>query len=103
MKNMHTSAASREFLLLAISDYIQNKTNGVAKWHNAVVLRNRELNMSLYQLTANLAPLLVQVFSHYWVYDDGKVHMTGNIYETLSIWFSLLNEKYGGKLHGICL
>lgn len=100
LAGVYKSHVARHFILNAISEHIQMHTNGAVKWLSAVVIPVEALQGAFYQLSANLCPLIVQIFSGYWVYDGGCVHPSDNIYETIALWIYLLETKYNFTLHG---
>lgn len=97
---IQTSHTARFFVFKAISQYIQIKMGGASevKWFNGVIIHNDDIHMSTYNLRANMAPFLLQVFSTYWTYYKGCVWKSDNFYETLAVWFNILRENFGSHL-----
>jgi hypothetical protein len=102
VKQCETSHLSRLFVLKAVDEHIKI-THARVEWINGVVIDNDGIEMSAYALKGNLAPLLVQVFSNYWVYHDGYVYPTDDIFTTLSLWWWLLREHHDSKLYKVDL
>jgi hypothetical protein len=102
LSSINTSHVSRCFVFKAISQYIQIKLGGASavKWYEGVVIHSHEIYMSSYNLRANLAPFLLQVFSTYWAYDQGCVWKSDDFYESLAVWFHLLRTRYQSTLFG---
>src|SRR5690606_4502048 len=73
------------------------------KWYSGIVIKADEILQSSYELESNQAPFLVQIVSSFWAYDQGRVYMTDNIYETIGIWFWLLKNRYSSKLYDLSL
>lgn len=97
---IQTSHTARLFVFKAISQYIQIKMGGASevKWYNGVVIHNDDIYMSTYNLRANMAPFLLQVFSTYWTYYGGYVWKSDDFYETLAVWFNVLREHFSSHL-----
>lgn len=102
VKQCAISHLSRLFVLKAVDEHIKI-THARVEWINGVVIDNDGIEMSAYALKGNLAPLLVQVFSNYWVYHDGYVYPTDDIFTTLSLWWWLLREHHDSKLYKVDL
>lgn len=102
LNSIETSHVSRFFVLKAISQYIQIKTGGATTmdWYKGVVIHSNDIYMSTYNLQANMAPLLLQVFSIHWAYWNGRVWKCDQFYECIACWFYLLRAHYNCKLFG---
>ena len=61
---------------------------------------NGGIEMSSWKLSRPQCPIILQVFSRYWVYNDAEYYPTDNIYETLAMWFVLLRDEYDSCLFG---
>lgn len=83
----------RLFIFQAIDEYIRIQVPRV-KWEEAVIIDNGDIELSEYKLQSNLAPLLFQVLSHHYAYDQGKLHVCSDIYETIGVWFYLVHSRY---------
>lgn len=70
------------------------------QWRDACVIDQDGIEMSAFKLTRAQCPLLLQVFSRYWVYDDAFYYPTDDIYEALAMWLVLLRDEYEGVLFG---
>lgn len=101
MESVNQTYAARTFMFKAITNYIQIVTNNCEiKWDNGVVIHSHEIHMSAYVLQTNKCPIILQVFSSYWCYDEGSVYMTDNVFEALAMWFYLFHTKYDDTLYG---
>lgn len=85
------------FVLNVMNSYF--KTRNIA-WRNACVVDNGGIEMSSWKLSRPQCPIILQVFSRYWVYNDAEYYPTDNIYETLAMWFVLLRDEYDSCLFG---
>lgn len=93
------SYVSRLFVLRIIDEHLR-MTVPHLRFLNAVVVMNDGIEQSAYKLQmTNLCPLLLQVFSSFWVYHAGRVHVCDDIYEAVGVWFWLLCEYYNGHLY----
>lgn len=94
------SYVARTYIFKVISMYVQMKTgNTEIKWDRGVVINSDGIQMSAYMLESNQAPILLQVISSYWCYDAGRVYMTDNVFEALTVWFYLFHTKYKDMLY----
>lgn len=94
------SYVARTYLFKVISIYIQMKTgNTEIKWDRGVVVHSDGIQMSAYMLESNQAPILLQVMSSYWCYDAGRVFVTDNVFEALTVWFYIFHGKYKDILY----
>jgi len=100
LNSINSSHVSRLFMLKAISQYIQIKMGGATevRWYQGVVIHSNDIYMSTYNLQNNMAPFLLQVLSTHWAYDEGTVWKCDEFYETLSVWFYLLRNRYKSNL-----
>lgn len=96
------SHLARLFVLKAVDEYIK-LTHPRVEWINGVVIDNGGIEMSAYALKGGLAPLLVQVFSGYWLYHRGQVYPTDDLFTTLALWWWFLREHYGSRLYNVDL
>lgn len=94
------SHLARLFVLRAVDEHIK-LTHARVEWLTGVVIDNSGMEMSVYALKGGLAPLLVQVFSSYWVYYRGQVYPTDDLFTTLALWWWLLREQFDSKLYNI--
>lgn len=101
LESINTCHASRLTIFSVISSYIQIKMGtDEVQWYKGVVIHSDEIRMSHYNLSANRAPLILQVFSSYWAYDQKEVYMTDDFFETIAVWFLLLKNRYNSLLLG---
>lgn len=93
-QDTHTGHCARLFLINIIDDYMKNHLD--FKWKNVVVIDNEMIERStedmIYEEQLE-APLLIQQFSRYCVYNDSGIYTCDNFYETLTIWFYLIKKK----------
>lgn len=99
LASVGTSHVSRLFVFKAVDEYIKMVLPHI-HWMNGVVIDSGGIAMSSYALSSNQAPLLLQSFSSYWVYDASEVHACDDVYEALGVWFWLLQERYQTRLYG---
>lgn len=86
---------SRLFLLKAVQVYIHTKSGGNhIDWHGRTVIRSQEIVACTYELMANECPLLVQVMSSFWAYDQKHVFITDSLYESIGVVLLLLRKSY---------
>jgi hypothetical protein len=90
---------ARMFMITAVDEYIKMNAAHI-QWRSAVVMANVDVPKQTDLLGQGLCPYLVQVFSTYWVYDNGRVHICDSIYEAIGVWFWLLHTCYDDTLHG---
>lgn len=95
----HISAA---FILEAISAYIQMRFSTI-NWLQAVIVSIDDVTSetTAAALMKAKCPYLLQVLSGYWIYYQTEIYICDNIYESIALWFYLLQHKYASKLHGI--
>lgn len=96
------SYAARLFVLRVISDHLSMHHQEM-KWFDGIVILAEDITASTYKLESNMAPLIVQCLSSFWVYDDTSVFKTDDFYLTLGLWFFLLQTRYSSSLHGYSL
>lgn len=96
------SHLSRLFVLRAMDEHIKI-THPRVEWINGVVIDNDGIELSAYALKGDLAPLLVQVFSSYWVYHRGCVYPTDDLFTSLALWWWLLREHHDSRLYNVDL
>lgn len=89
---------SRLFVLNAIDEYIRLQLTQV-HWLSAVVVTNDAIEACALKQEMGLIPLIIQVISSFWVYDNGKVYVTDDLYECIGIWFWVLSKKYNSMLY----
>lgn len=92
------SYVSRLFVLRAIDEHLKIQLSRV-RFLNAAVVMNEGIEMSAYKLQTNLVPVLLQVFSSFWPYDQGRVYVCDDIYEAVGVWFWLVQKRYRGQLY----
>lgn len=102
LASVHRSHLARLFVLHALDAYIKI-THARVEYLNGVVIDNGGIEQSAYTLKTGVAPLLLQVFGRYWVYWKGRVHISDDIWTTLTLWWWLLREHHESKLYGIDL
>ncbi len=101
LEAVNTSHVARMSMFKVMSNYIQTKIGtDEVQWYKGVVIHSDEIRLSAYNLRTNKAPLILQVFSSYWAYDQDSVYMTDDFYETIAVWFLLLKHRYDSLLHG---
>lgn len=93
------SVASRMFVINAVEEYIKMNA-GHVHWKEAAVVANTDVADRSKLLRAAMCPFMVQVFSTYWVYDKGEVHVCDSIFEAIGVWFWLLHTRYDATLFG---
>lgn len=100
MDSVSTRYTARTYIFKAITMHIQMRmSNTEIKWDQGVVIHSDGIQMSCYMLQSTKCPLLLQVLSSYWCYDDSKMYMTDNIFEALTVWFYLFHTKYNDVLY----
>jgi hypothetical protein len=92
------SYVSRLFVLRAIDEHLKIQLSRV-RFLNASVVMNEGIEMSAYKLQTNLVPVLLQVFSSFWPYDQGRVYVCDDIYEAVGVWFWLVKKRYRSQLY----
>jgi hypothetical protein len=102
MNQVNSNWLSTTFVLLLFDRYM-NTYKGV-NWRNGYVIENAFLDEedTHAKWTTTSEPLLVNVFSHYWLLLGGKVLPMNNIYTSLCIWMLMLRKvservSEGGK------
>jgi hypothetical protein len=97
LNSTHKNYASRLFVLHVIDTHLRIHLKQV-RWLNAVLVMNDGIEMSAYKLETNLVPVILQVFSSFWVYDQARVHICDNVNEAVGVWFWLLKTRYRSTL-----
>jgi hypothetical protein len=99
---------AREFVIEAIDMYLRMHYN--CKWRAAVVISHAEIESSQLKLFRAPVPLLIQVFSRYWVYDKYayggdtvRVWPTDSIYESIAVWMHQCLVNYQGRVFDVDL
>jgi hypothetical protein len=95
MNQVNQNWLSTTFVLL-LFDRFMNTYKGV-NWRSGYVIENAFLDEedTHAKWTTTLEPLLVNVFSHYWLLFKGKVLPMNNIYTALCIWMFMLRKVQG--------
>jgi len=94
-----THHAARLLMLRIVTKYIQMRWEHFS-WDDAVVLSSEDMDYDAEKLVRpHTAPLLVQVLSNYWAYDDRRVFITDNAFESIAAWFHVLRERYACALY----
>lgn len=77
------------------------------KWRSGVIVAHNELETAHVKLCRAPIPLLLQVFSRYWVYDSfayprdvAYVWPTDSIYETVAVWMHQCRRNYHCRVFG---
>lgn len=83
---------ARRFFLLAIDQYFRN--NHSVGWYEAVVIENEQLEKEELKICKSPFPCLLKLLGDYWVYHDGVVYPSSNIYTTFAMWLYLIHKKY---------
>jgi hypothetical protein len=97
-----TSYVSRLFVLKAIDEYIHMFIPNM-HWMNGAVVENDMIEETAYLIQTKEAPLLIQVFSTFWVFNKGKFYVVDNIFEGVGLWFWILAKEYNSTLLGFGL
>ncbi|MBX9637249.1 MAG: hypothetical protein K2Q45_06830 [Nitrosomonas sp.] len=100
LKAYKTSHVTRLFILKAIDEYLKIRMARV-EWMNAAVVYNEDIEMASSILEQDRVPVILQVFSSFWVYDKFCVHITDDIFEAIYVWFYILKVKYKCMLHDV--
>jgi len=92
MNAVNINWLSTTFVLLLFDRYM-NTYKGV-NWRSGYVIENAFLDEedTHAKWTTTLEPLLVNVFSHYWLLFKGKVLPMNDIYQSLCIWMFMLRK-----------
>jgi|WetSurMetagenome_2_1015567.scaffolds.fasta_scaffold00074_59 hypothetical protein len=92
MNQVNKNWLSTTFVLLLFDRYM-NTYKGV-NWRNGYVIENAFLDDedTYAKWTTTMEPLLVNVFSHYWLMFKGKVLPLNNIYTSLCVWMFMLRK-----------
>jgi hypothetical protein len=92
MNQVNSSWLSTTFVLLLFDRYM-NTYKGV-NWRSGYVIENAFLDEedTYSKWTTTTEPLLVNVFSNYWLLFKGKVLPIDNIYTSLCIWMFMLRK-----------
>jgi hypothetical protein len=98
LNQINNNYISRLFAFTAIDEYIRLYLTQV-HWQSAVVVSNDSIEACALKQEMNLIPLIIQVISSFWVYDNGKVYVTDNFYECVGIWFWVLSKNYNSMLY----
>lgn len=98
LSTTNDSYVSRLFVLRTIDEHLKIQLSRV-RFLNAAVVMNDGIEMSAYKLQTNLVPVLLQVFSSFWPYDQGRVYVCDDIYEAVGVWFWLVQQRYQGRLY----
>lgn len=95
MNQVNTNWLSTTFVLLLFDRYM-NTYKGV-NWRSGYVIENAFLDEEEThdKWTTTLEPMLVNVFSHYWLMFKGKVLPINNIYTSLCVWMYMLRKVRG--------
>jgi len=92
----HQGVSARLFVLMAVDQWFRSVYG--AQWLNAVLINNSDIEISDVKLRKCKFPCLLQVLTGFWVYSRGKIYPTNNIYQTVYMWFYILQRDYSGKL-----
>ena len=98
LKACKTSHLSRLFVLKAIDEYLHIQLSQVA-WMNACVVYNEDIEYMASVLELCKVPVILQVFSSFWLYDECKVHVSDDLFEVIGMWFYMIKSKYACKLY----
>lgn len=93
--------AAAAFVLNVIDAHLKG-TEGIA-WRDAATVAQTEIELSQWKLSRSSCPLIFQVFSRWWVYDNLHYQPTDSIYEALVMWARLLKTRYKCKLFDVSL
>lgn len=94
---MHTNQL---FIINALDGYF--RASGVM-WRNAAVVSQEGIELSAWKLSRPTCPVLLQVFSRWWVYNDLFYQPCDDIYEAIAVWFRILRQHYDDTLFSISL
>jgi hypothetical protein len=100
LKAYKSSHVARLFILKAIDEYLKIQLARV-QWMNAVVVYNEDIEMASSILEQSRVPVILQVFSSFWLYDEFCVHVTDDLFEVIGLWFYILKSKYGCMLYDV--
>lgn len=97
---------ARDFVIEAFDAYLQMRF--ALKWRNAVIIEHDEIESSGVKLHRAPMPLLVQVFSQYWPYDQFAyaqdivyVWPCNSVYEAIAVWMHQCARNYRGRVLGV--
>lgn len=98
LSTTNDSYTSRLFILRSIHEHLKIEIPRL-RFIDGVVIMNDGIEQSAYTLKVNKVPVLLQVFSSFWVYDQGRVYVCDDIYETVAVWFWVLHKRYNNHLY----
>lgn len=91
---------SQLFVINVLDSYLRT-TN--VMWRNAAVVSQDGIELSAWKLSRASSPILLQVFSRWWVYHDLFYQPCDDIYEAIVVWFRILRTHCNDKLFGTSL
>ena len=91
---------SQLFVLNALDTYLRTYN---IQWRDACVVANDGIELSHWKLTHPTCPVILQVFSRYWVYSRAEYIPTDDIYMAISLWFRILHLDYDDHLFSVSL
>lgn len=94
---------TRYFILNMVSDYLKMKTghpDDAFNWFDAAVIPAEAVELASDLIVEELCPLVIQVFSSYWVFCKKRMYACDDVFVAIALWFKLLREEYGGVFHG---
>lgn len=94
------SHLARLFVLHSLQEHIK-LTHPRVEFIAGVVVDNDGIEQSAHIMTGFHAPLLIQVFASFWVYHQGHVYPSDDIYLSLALWWWFLREHYQSKLYKV--
>jgi hypothetical protein len=102
LRSVEHSYQARLFILHAFSEYLRMQVP-TTDFVNTNVIENEGIEFAHDHLTAKRprSVFLVQVFSGYWCYYEGRCYPTDDIFEAIAMCLFLLEVKFDNELFGI--
>lgn len=97
LKNARSKHLARLFVLRAVDEHLRSLVPNL-HWSNGVQVESDGIEMTRFKLENPISPMLVQVFSSYWPYHNGKVHVCDDVYEAIAVWWLMLRRHYSSHL-----
>lgn len=100
LKAYKTNHVSRLFILKAVDEYLKIQLARI-EWMNAVVVYNEDIEYMSTVLEQSKVPVILQVFSSFWLYDGHCVHVADDLFEVIGLWFWLIRTKYKSMVYNV--